>query len=363
MKSTPSPPRTPMKSFSGGRTSSRFFGPRTLESVEEASQCTAVANSPAPESPDSDATVTPLAHSVPLPGSRNNGSSQSFSPKNDVFSGSSSIADTISAVSLPDPFTTPRSTSYPSTDEQRPLYFPSLIGTAPFTATQPFRLCPTTSHLNMRTPALDPATSSRLDMRIPTSGPSTSSSLPGLAQRSAPAPSYPTAQAPLSLQGQHKLAREKWIRDSAREIALLAQKVKACQAKYLVTSKLADYQEYMHAREQFMQATSLERRLEQRRQIGLPPGMKPLRTGAGNLPGDGFQGLGFQGLGQEGGSEVGDGSGKLLGYRMALMEKTCGQVYKPEYSSNHDTNGTCIPTSSSSPTHTTTQPRTKAERI
>ncbi|KAJ4296464.1 hypothetical protein N0V90_006509 [Kalmusia sp. IMI 367209] len=108
-----------------------------------------------------------------------------------------------------------------------------------------------------------------------------------------------------------KALRESWIRTEAHKIASLARSVSLLKQKYSLTQSQADYAAYMHACSLLEDATNLDKRMEERRNLTLPPGMSALKTGPNNLPGDGMRGQ--------------SGEGRLLGFRMALMERICAE--------------------------------------
>ena len=119
---------------------------------------------------------------------------------------------------------------------------------------------------------------------------------------------------------QKRALRQTWIADSAREIAALARAHAAANAQYQSSRSLADLQTLHEATAALAEATSLERRVEQRRNLFMPAGVQAMRTTVESRPQDGF-----------GGEEMGRGrgaAGRLLGGEMALMERICGEVMR-----------------------------------
>lgn len=116
---------------------------------------------------------------------------------------------------------------------------------------------------------------------------------------------------------QKRALRQTWIEDGAREIAALARARATADAQYQSSRSLTDLQVLHEATAALAEATSLERRVEQRRNLFMPVGMQAMRTTAENRLHDGF-----------GGAEMGGGEGRLLGGQMAVMERICGEVLR-----------------------------------
>ncbi|KAF2472020.1 uncharacterized protein BDR25DRAFT_366772 [Lindgomyces ingoldianus] len=142
----------------------------------------------------------------------------------------------------------------------------------------------------------------------------------------------PAARAKLESQ---KTAREAWIKQTAAEIADLAGAKECAERRWRLTRSEGDRKAWIEAMERFNRGTCLETRQEERRNLFLgEKGMTALRTGEGNVVGDGFAGAGMVGSGTyDGGNQgggVANGERRLLGYRMAVMERVSAEVKKTE---------------------------------
>ncbi|KAI4660228.1 uncharacterized protein J4E78_004929 [Alternaria triticimaculans] len=188
----------------------------------------------------------------------------------------------------------------------------------PFTATWPTS-APATS--GFATPAStedshsarEPSFQSRLPLRsnlpIP---PPPLSSISGQYDHS------PSARARLDAQ---KPIRSAWIRSEASKIAQLAKLRHAMEKRYLETRSDADYEAWQNLQVAYEDATDLEKRQVERRNLFLrEKKMEALKT---DVVGDmSAATAGRGGVGVE-------GEEKLLGYKMALMERVCAEV-KPD---------------------------------
>jgi hypothetical protein len=137
-------------------------------------------------------------------------------------------------------------------------------------------------------------------------------------------PSIPTQArhpdtAPLT--EQQKLAlRQAWIADGAREIAALARRRATLECQFQLSGTVSDLQALQEATKALADATHLDHRVEQRRKLFMPCGMRAMRVLSANHPGDGF------GDEERGGNQGGEGS--LLRGEMALMERICGEMVR-----------------------------------
>ncbi|KAI4708225.1 hypothetical protein J4E89_006847 [Alternaria sp. Ai002NY15] len=129
----------------------------------------------------------------------------------------------------------------------------------------------------------------------------------------------PSARARLDAQ---KPIRSAWIRSEASKIAQLAKLRHAMEKRYEETRSDADYAAWQTLQAAYDDATDLEKRQEERRNLFLrEKKMVALKT---DVVGDMSAAAG------RGGTEVeGEGEEKLLGYKMALMERVCAEV-KPD---------------------------------
>ncbi|KAF2266859.1 hypothetical protein CC78DRAFT_577784 [Lojkania enalia] len=114
--------------------------------------------------------------------------------------------------------------------------------------------------------------------------------------------------------------RERWIRSAAANIAGLHNLHLKLAQEYHETHSSRDLEVLTRVVEALREATSLDRRVAERRGMFMPEGMTILRTGFGSLPRDGIGGV--DGVGGNGNS----GRGRLSGYRMAVMERICAEV-------------------------------------
>jgi hypothetical protein len=149
-----------------------------------------------------------------------------------------------------------------------------------------------------------------------------------------PRPNLPVPRPPLSsINGQythtpharaqldaHKDARSSWIRSSAAQIAQLSGLRYVAQLRYESTQTLQDYAAWQEAEAAFASATDLETRKEERRNLFLAEkGMVSLKT---DVAGDASASATDQAGGEE----------RLLGFKMAYMERVCAEVKREEES-------------------------------
>jgi len=126
----------------------------------------------------------------------------------------------------------------------------------------------------------------------------------------------PEARARLDAQ---KPIRSAWIRSEASKIAQLAKLRHAMEKRYLETRSDKDYSAWQTLQAAYDDATNLEKRQEERRNLFLrEKKMEALKT-------DNTEDMSLASRGTPGV----DGEEKLLGYKMALMERVCAEV-KPD---------------------------------
>ncbi|KAI4917416.1 hypothetical protein J4E85_009935 [Alternaria conjuncta] len=128
----------------------------------------------------------------------------------------------------------------------------------------------------------------------------------------------PSARARLDAQ---KPIRTAWIRSEASKIAQLAKLRHAMEKRYEETRSEADYSAWQTLQTAYEDATNLEKRQEERRNLFLrEKKMEALKTDV----------VEDMSAASRSGIEVkGEGEEKLLGYKMALMERVCAEV-KPD---------------------------------
>lgn len=120
-----------------------------------------------------------------------------------------------------------------------------------------------------------------------------------------------------------KAIREAWIKKEARKIANLARAKNAAEQKYYSTEAQEDYDAWIKAIETFNDATDLDKRVAERRNLFMPKGMTAGRTGNGNVADDGYGGSAMTSSG-----EGNDGYGRLFGGQLAVMERLTAEVHK-----------------------------------
>ncbi|KAH7080525.1 hypothetical protein BKA63DRAFT_600848 [Paraphoma chrysanthemicola] len=117
--------------------------------------------------------------------------------------------------------------------------------------------------------------------------------------------------------------RAKWIKTEAKKIAELGRLSFVAAQQYQQTGTQKDFDIWQKFTKAYEDATNLGKRQEERRNMFMPQGMKAMRTGEHNLPGD-------QSASFTNGNATGDGStqgqGELLGWKMAYMERVCAEV-------------------------------------
>ncbi|KAE8842362.1 hypothetical protein HRS9139_01659 [Pyrenophora teres f. teres] len=127
----------------------------------------------------------------------------------------------------------------------------------------------------------------------------------------------PTARARLESQ---KGVRETWIRTEAAKIAQLARLRHQAEQLYTKTQTQEDFELLQQVSAAFSDATSLEKKQEERRALFLKDkGMLPLKTKRREDMSAAMR----EGTETEGECE---GEDKLLGFAMALMERVCAEV-------------------------------------
>lgn len=127
-----------------------------------------------------------------------------------------------------------------------------------------------------------------------------------------------TPEARARLDAQNPI-REAWIREEASKIAQLARLRHAMEKRYQETRSDKDYEAWLNLQAAYDDATNLEKRQEERRNLFLKhKKMKALKT-------DSVEDMSLANRDSAGV----DGEEKLLGYKMALMERTCAEV-KPD---------------------------------
>jgi len=115
-----------------------------------------------------------------------------------------------------------------------------------------------------------------------------------------------------------KSVRTAWIRTEASKIAQLSRLRYQAEQLYSKTQAQEDYELWQQAEAAFDDATSLEKRQEERRGLFLQEkGMLPLKTGR--------RGDMSAAMWRDAEAGVG-GEHKLLGFAMALMERICAEV-------------------------------------
>ncbi|KAG9387433.1 hypothetical protein A1F94_000325 [Pyrenophora tritici-repentis] len=127
----------------------------------------------------------------------------------------------------------------------------------------------------------------------------------------------PTGRARLDSQ---KSVRETWIRTEATKIAQLSRLRHQAEQLYTKTQTQEDFELWQKASAAFAEATSLEKRQEERRALLLKDrDMLPLTTTRKEDMSAAMREL-FETAGVDGGER------KLLGFVMALMERVCAEV-------------------------------------
>ncbi|KAI8936431.1 hypothetical protein NX059_006839 [Plenodomus lindquistii] len=125
-----------------------------------------------------------------------------------------------------------------------------------------------------------------------------------------------------------KVIREDWIRTEARKITELNRARFEAAQQFQRTYTREDYDTWSRAEAAFMDATTLEQRQEERRNMFLAQGMTAMRTGPGNISSDGSASFPTCNQTSRDRSNGGEGAGRLLGFQMALMERVCAEVQR-----------------------------------
>ncbi|KAH5158236.1 hypothetical protein HBH69_070900 [Parastagonospora nodorum] len=111
------------------------------------------------------------------------------------------------------------------------------------------------------------------------------------------------------------IIRAEWIRTEAAKIAQLSRQMYAAEQQFRSTGSKEDYEVWQRLAAEYAEATDLDKRQEERRNMFMPPGMTAMRTGVENPGGD--QSAAF---GQS------EREGKLLGFKQAYMERICAEM-------------------------------------
>jgi hypothetical protein len=114
--------------------------------------------------------------------------------------------------------------------------------------------------------------------------------------------------------------RAEWIRTEAKKIAELSGQSFAAAQLFQQTGLQEDYETWQTLSAAYDDATNLEKRQEERRNIFMPQGMSAQRTGTDSIVGD--ESAAFT-TAREG---EGPSEGKLLGFQMAYMERVCAEI-------------------------------------
>lgn len=126
----------------------------------------------------------------------------------------------------------------------------------------------------------------------------------------------PEARARLDAQA---AIRADWIRNEAKMIADLSRESFAAARRFEQTQTQEDYEEWERLSKAYDDATDLEKRQEERRNLFMPHGMKAMRTG-GEIASD-AQSAAFPPA-----NDVGPGEGHLLGFQAAYWERIYAEV-------------------------------------
>lgn len=151
----------------------------------------------------------------------------------------------------------------------------------------------------LRRKAATPPTPSlaRPELQHPTPRPST--------PQSSPAPAIPSPS-PTRLTDRTQ-RRKEWLETATARLTTTARTFLLAKQKHEASQKPADYLSLVHAQAAFLQTWDLDSLVEERRNATMPAGMKALRAGVAE---DGMGGV----------------EGKVLGGRMAVMERVCAEV-------------------------------------
>ncbi|KAF1915208.1 hypothetical protein BDU57DRAFT_530246 [Ampelomyces quisqualis] len=113
--------------------------------------------------------------------------------------------------------------------------------------------------------------------------------------------------------------RADWIRTEAKKIADLSCSSFAAARRFEKTGTQEDYETWQQLAKAYEDATDLEKRQEERRNMFMPQGMQAMRTG-GEIASD-LQSAAFPTA-----NGAGQGEGHLLGFQMAYMERICAEI-------------------------------------
>jgi hypothetical protein len=114
--------------------------------------------------------------------------------------------------------------------------------------------------------------------------------------------------------------RGEWIRNEAKAIAELSRLSFAAAQRYQHSGTQEDFDLWQRLAMAYEDATNLEKRQEERRNMFMPHGVKAMKTGVDNVTGD--QSAAYSEADGEGHGQ----GGKLLGFQMAYMERVCAEV-------------------------------------
>jgi hypothetical protein len=117
--------------------------------------------------------------------------------------------------------------------------------------------------------------------------------------------------------------RSAWIKTEAKKIADLSRLSTAAARQYSETQSQADYEHWQHFAAAYDEATDLDRRQEERRNLFMQTDVSAMRTGPENVVGDATR-------------AGGQGEGALLGFQMAYMERVCMEVKRREAEKGQD---------------------------
>jgi hypothetical protein len=115
--------------------------------------------------------------------------------------------------------------------------------------------------------------------------------------------------------------RADWIRTEAKKIADLSRLSFSAARQFSETGSQEDYERWQRFAAAYDNATNLEKRQEERRNMFMPEGVKAMKTGAENVEGD--KSASFAATS---GKNGGQSEGQLLGFQMAYMERVCAEV-------------------------------------
>jgi hypothetical protein len=128
-----------------------------------------------------------------------------------------------------------------------------------------------------------------------------------------------TAEARARLNAQ-KPIREDWIRTEAAKITQLSGLRYVAERRFHETRSKEDYENWQNVEKEYADATDLEKKKEERRNLFLGKrGMVALKTDKAR-----------DASAVNWGEVDGNGEGRLLGFKMALMERVCVEVERDE---------------------------------